>query len=199
MEHPLASASDILTLIRRDAWMMRVLAAVRALALPDAWVGAGFVRSAVWDALHAYEERTPLPDVDVIYLDTTNTDEAREKEYDAMLRVAQPDVGWSSKNQARMHLLHGHAPYASSTEALANWTETATAIAVRLCEDGRLELTAPHGVDDLLTLIVRPTSRDVIDTFRARVAGKHWLDRWPRLRVVEDVLDPRPPSILTRE
>lgn len=33
---------------------------MKSLALPDWWIGAGFVRSKVWDMLHKYTKRTPL-------------------------------------------------------------------------------------------------------------------------------------------
>ncbi len=42
---------DILALVAGDAWMMGALEAVAALGLPDAWIGAGFLRGAVWDRL----------------------------------------------------------------------------------------------------------------------------------------------------
>jgi hypothetical protein len=48
----LKSESDIAAFIARQPPMMRVLRAVAAQRLPDGWVGAGFIRNAVWDALH---------------------------------------------------------------------------------------------------------------------------------------------------
>src|SRR3990167_2279381 len=62
---------DIIHIIREDEWMMSVLRIAEGLHLPDWWIGAGFVRSKVWDHLHGYKERTPLPDVDIIYFDKT--------------------------------------------------------------------------------------------------------------------------------
>ncbi len=70
----LKTDDDILALVAGDAWMMGALEAVAALGLPDAWIGAGFLRGAVWDRLHGYAERTPLGDIDVIYHDPGNLD-----------------------------------------------------------------------------------------------------------------------------
>jgi hypothetical protein len=46
---------------------MRCLRALRALDLPQGYIGAGFVRNAIWDELHARATPTPLNDIDVIY------------------------------------------------------------------------------------------------------------------------------------
>ena len=37
-------------------------------------------RSKIWDILHDFSERTPIPDIDVIYFDPTNIDELDGKE-----------------------------------------------------------------------------------------------------------------------
>lgn len=63
------SEEDILWLIREDKWMMELLKCAKSLNLPDWWICAGFVRSKIWDVLHGFNERTTLPDIDVIYYD----------------------------------------------------------------------------------------------------------------------------------
>lgn len=69
------SEADIIQLVQDDPWMMDILENARSLQLPDWWVCAGFVRSKVWDMIHNFEKRTPLPDVDVIYFDNSNLHE----------------------------------------------------------------------------------------------------------------------------
>lgn len=71
---------------------------VSTLQLPDCWVCAGFVRSKVWDVLHAYTSRTPLPDIDVIYYDPVDVDETIEKALDEKLQELRPGLPWSTKN-----------------------------------------------------------------------------------------------------
>ncbi|MGO4714542.1 nucleotidyltransferase family protein [Bradyrhizobium sp. 2TAF24] len=182
------SADDIAALIAREPRMMALLDAVARLHLPDSWIGAGFVRNAVWDVLH---DRPPdcarLNDVDVVFFDRADQRRAREQAIEADLARECPGVPWSVRNQARMHLRNGDGPYADTAEAVARWPETATAVAARLI-GGRVELLAPHGVDDLLRLIVRPTpafaSRRAV--FEARLHAKDWFGRWPRLTAVRD-------------
>ena len=44
-------------LLLNDPVRMNALYAVQALELSDGWIGAGFVRDAVWDHLHGYGQR----------------------------------------------------------------------------------------------------------------------------------------------
>ena len=164
--------------------MMAMLRAVEALHLPDAWIGAGFVRNAVWDVLH---RRTPdvegLADIDVVYFDTIDISPERECAIEQTLGGG----AWSVRNQACMHLRNGDAPYRDTADAVAHWLETATAVAVRT-RKGVVELLAPYGVEDLLGLVVRPTPiaaarPEKMDQFRQRAQEKRWMERWPKLRL----------------
>jgi len=164
---------------------MSVLRTVRALALPDWAIGAGFVRNAVWDRLHGFAESTPLDDVDVLYFDRTDQSKAAERAFEAQLAAAMPTVPWSVRNQARMHLRNGDRPYADTEDALRYWLETATCVAVRLERDDSLTVIAPYGLDDLLGLRSSPTprGRERHDAYRARMREKNWPARWPRVHV----------------
>ena len=177
----------ILKVIEGDTWMMEVLRAARSVNLPDWMIGAGFVRNKIWDYLHGYERReVPTSDIDLIYYDPNNLEEAKEKEIDGILKW-KLNANWSTKNQARMHGNHNkREPYKNSFEALSEWVETPTCVAVKLEGDGKLTLLAPHGIDDLVNLIVRPTPafKDKLETFWGRVNGKEWQKKWPRLKIV---------------
>lgn len=182
----MGALAEIADLLNRDETACRLLAQAEGLKLPDCWIGAGFVRNAVWDALHGIGSAcATLPDIDVIYFDVSDVRQERDVAIEQRLQALSPDQVWSVKNQARMHLRNGDAPYRDSTDAVAHWPETATAIAARSI-DGRIELTAPHGVEDLLGLVVRPTSAFAakMDVYRDRVRAKNWLDRWPRLTIL---------------
>lgn len=77
--------------------MMEILRITKSLNLPDWWVCAGFVRSKIWDVLHDFSERTPLPDVDVVFYDPTNLNETYEKELEKKLKYRRLDIPWSVK------------------------------------------------------------------------------------------------------
>ncbi len=174
--------------LRRDPWRMDVLRTVRALGLPDWAVGAGFVRAGVWDRRFGKARPTPLGDVDVIYFDPAETGRKREAAVEAGLAARRPDVPWSVRNQARMHLRNGDPAYDDTCQAIAFWLETATCVAVRLEPDDTLTVLAPHGLDDLMEGLVRatPAGRRKRADFEKRLAEKNWPGRWPRLRVVRD-------------
>lgn len=64
--------THVQALLNADARRWQILQQVRDLRLPDCWVAAGFIRSAVWDHLHGHVP-SPLPtDIDVIWLDSDN-------------------------------------------------------------------------------------------------------------------------------
>ncbi len=163
-----------------------MLHALARLDLPDAWIAAGAVRNAVWDMLHAYPDATPLADVDVIWFDASHASEAQDRGLEQRLGELLAGLRWSVKNQARMHLRNGDAPYLNCLDAMRSWPETATCVAARLARDGTIELCSAHGFDDLLGCILRPTQHfatDRIAVFHERIAGKRWQQIWPRLAV----------------
>jgi uncharacterized protein len=171
-------------LLARDRFRLELLDLVRTLDLPDSWIGAGFVRNAVWDHLHGHPPSKPGGDVDVIWFDADNVDESADRKFENQLRGARPDIAWSVKNQARMHIRNGDEPYASAVDAMRFWPETATAIAARLVYDGLVEIAAPLGLDDLVELKLHPTTRFEIekrDIFERRVRSKRWLQSYPML------------------
>ncbi len=185
----MSSARDerkVLELIAADPWRMTVLRTVRGLALPDWAVGAGFVRSCVWDWLSGHAAMTMPTDIDVLYHDRDDLSPERETALERRLNAIMP-AAWSVTNQARMHIDNGDAPYGSTHDALRHWLETPTCIAARLSGDDALELLAPWGTDDLFAMTVRPTSsgREKIDVYRRRMAEKSWPARWARVRIVD--------------
>jgi hypothetical protein len=140
-------------------WFMQALVAVRELGLPSWCIGAGAVRNMVWDKLHGHSTPSSLADIDVT-------------------------------NQAGVHqwfeTSFGHAvpPLHSLEEAVASWPEYATAVGVWLSDEGSIEVIAPHGLDDLFSLVIRRNPvRVSLDTYRQRVAQKNYTQRWPSVRV----------------
>lgn len=164
--------------------MMEILRTVKGLNLPDWWIGAGFIRSKVWDILHDYTNRTPIPDIDVIYLNR-NEPIQEELSYESKLKILRPDINWSVKNQAKMHVRHNDKPYKTSSQALAQWVETATCIGCRLTKNNKVIITAPQGIKDLVGFILRPIHPSKnLNLFYERIKKKKWLEKWPKLKVV---------------
>ncbi|MCA1063844.1 nucleotidyltransferase family protein [Rossellomorea sp. AcN35-11] len=184
----LRNKEDIVSLIQQDDRMMEIMEAAGKLDLPDWWICAGFVRSKIWDTLHGFEERTLIPDVDVIYFDNTQVDEKTEKRLEAELKAILPDVPWSVKNQARMHRINDIPPYHSCEDAISKFPETATALGVKVDKTNNLILTAPWGVEDVVQLQLKPTPFFQETTERAaiyetRIMKKKWKSIWHKIDV----------------
>ncbi|MEL6709023.1 MAG: nucleotidyltransferase family protein [Pseudomonadota bacterium] len=181
-------AARVAEILRTDPLRWRLLGLVADLGLHDGWISAGFVRNAVWDALHHRAPGEPAGDVDVIWFDPERPEAERDRDMELQLQRAEPGIDWSVKNQARMHIRNGDAPYASATDAMRFWPETATAVAARRTANGECEIAAPLGLDDLMGLIARPAGEFVHrkrSIFDQRIAQKRWVDLWPRLTVAE--------------
>lgn len=174
-------------LLRRDPRRWQALGLVEALGLPQGCIGAGFVRNLVWDTGHGTARDCQEEDVDVLFYDPSNIDAAYDTEIEATLRDRAPDLNWSVKNQARMHLRNNEPPYTSVEDAMRFWPETATAVAA-MRSGADCSLIAPFGLYDLGNLILRPTSAapHKIAAFHARIIAKKWLERWPKVRLVVD-------------
>ena len=175
---------ELTNILLPDVNRMRALRAVKSLNLPDCWIGAGFVRDAVWDRLHGYTVCRPKGDVDVVWFDRRQIE--IDKEIEKTLTTLADDFTWSVKNQARMHLRNADAAYHTVSDAMQFWPETSTAVAVRLIHSNTLEINAPLGLADLFALKLCPTSAFKTkrqDIFQRRIANKRWLIRYPHLKL----------------
>ena len=166
-----------------DEFRMDLLRTLKSLELKEGCIGAGFVRNMVWDKAH--DIQSPLSDVDVLHFDSSDISKETDLLFEEQLKQLRPDVNWSVKNQARMHLWHGHSPYDSINEAISNWAETATAIAVKLTDKNQIEIIAPYGLRDLFDLALRPTPLIPIEVFIKRVKEKKWTTKYPQLSILQ--------------
>ncbi|WP_240478624.1 nucleotidyltransferase family protein [Pseudomonas cremoricolorata] len=174
------------SIIRNDPLRWRLLGVVNALQLPDCWIGAGFVRNAVWDHLHGRTSSPIVTDVDVIWFDADACSAETDRALERTLQAIEPGVKWSVKNQARMHLNNGDAAYLNVNDAMGHWPETATAVAVRRSEEDHCEVAAPFALDDLFELKIRPAgdfAAAKATIFQQRLNDKGWLITWPLLTV----------------
>lgn len=157
----------------------------------DLWLGGGCIRNKVWDVLHHFSDWTTLEDVDVVYFDGHDTSKVADVGICCLLHAVAPQVAWSVKNQARMHVVTGEPPCRSFEDAIEKWPETATAMAAKFDDNDKLELLAPHGVTDLFDLKVRPTPyfKKMPEKYEARLEKKRWKKHWHKLDI-EHILEP---------
>lgn len=175
-------------MVRSSPALMELLDTARRLELASWCIGAGAVRSMVWDRLHGFAAPTRYDDVDVVYYDG-DAAPAQDAALLERLRSLQPGVCWEVTNQATVHhwfLDQGAqvAPLGSLAEGIATWPEYATCVGVSLGSGGEINVIAPHGLDDLFQLRVRHNPvRASAAVFTERVSTKRFTERWPMLTI----------------
>jgi len=183
----ITTEEHITRLLQNDPWRMKVLHAAASLSLPDWWIGAGFLRNIVWDAIEG-NVPSPTRDVDLVYFDRNDTAPETDWAYDEQMKAKFPFADWEIRNQARMHYVNNFAPYTSTKDGIAHWVETATCVAVRI-DAGKLRYLFCYGTEDLFGLIARPVScfrtPELLPTFYERIEKKRWREKWPHLQVVD--------------
>lgn len=153
---------------------------------PEIWLGGGAVRNFVWDMLTG--SSTKFDDFDVVFYENIEADsdcKVREVEFENKLHSLLPNVlNISVRNQARMHF-ETHEPARSSlVDAISNWPETATAIAVRILPNEDIEIIAPYGFDDLFNFVIKATPYHKLhpEKFEERRLRKNWVSIWPQIK-----------------
>lgn len=175
---------QILAWIEQDPLRMRALREAQKLGLNDWCLAAGFVRNLVWDRLHQRSDNSPLNDIDVVHFNSQDLSPETDRQYEKQLETLAPDLPWSVKNQARMHLKYSREPYTSTCDAMSYWVEIETAVGVRLNADNQLELVAPLGIDSLFTFTISANPKHGIpEVLQQRARDKRWTERWPQLAI----------------
>lgn len=179
------SEAELARIVQADEWMMKVLKAAQKLALPDWWIGAGFLRNKVWNVIEG-KSAEPTRDVDLVYFNAEDAVPETDWAYDERLKHDYPFAEWEVRNQARMHYVNNLAPFTSTGDGIAHWTETATCVAVKL-EGAAVRFLFCYGTEDLFGLVVRPTpyvvGTELMKLFHERLEKKRWREKWPDLRV----------------
>lgn len=176
-----------LCIVKKDEELVNLLKIVKNLNLSDSFIAAGAIRNLIWDSLHNYKKRTPLSDVDVVYFDSSDITPEKDLRIWEKLSKIEPNVNWNVFNQARSHIKNksGNQVY-STQEGIAYWSETSTCIGVRLNEDNSFSICAPHGISDLMNLIVRPIPEPYqdLELYNKRISEKNWKKTWPKLQII---------------
>lgn len=135
----------LIDMVRSSTCLMAALMAVRSLGLNSWCIGAGAVRSLVWDALHGFETPSVLEDVDVVHFDRKALGPEQDAYLENRLRAIMPTVQWEVTNQATVHqwfasnLGQVAHPLGSLEEGVATWPEFATVRASREAQPDQSE------------------------------------------------------------
>jgi hypothetical protein len=172
--------------------VMTILATVRDLGLPDAWLVSGGIYQTVWNVMTGRPHFHGIKDFDVIYFD--GTDLSYEAE-DAVIRrvdAALPELAGllEVRNQARVHLWYEqrfgrpYRPLDCAMDSLTTYAARTHAVAARLGADDRLVLNAPFGLANLFAMRLVPNYVQANEQTYAE-KGARMKALWPELEVVD--------------
>ena len=159
------------------------------LGIPDCYVSAGCINQTVFNYLHGYEIDFGIGDYDVVYYDTDTSYEAEDVIIKRINSKAK-DLGLNLdiKNQARVPLWYKDKfgreieEYSCVEEAINRWGTTVTCIGVKM-HNGKIDVYAPYGLNDLFGMILRPNKIQFIKEHYDLKTNK-WKEKWPLLTVM---------------
>jgi hypothetical protein len=189
---PVTGQLDALhTALSRNDVLLEVLARARTLDLPGWYLTAGCLFQTVWNVVTGRPPAEGIKDYDLFYFDGTALSWAAEdKAIHAGAEVfgdLPADV--EIRNEARVHLWYEDhfgvpcAPHTSTEAAIDSFAATTCCLGIRLEDDDRWRVYAPHGLADVFNLVVRPNPvlapRAVYEQKTRR-----WQEQWPELTVL---------------
>jgi hypothetical protein len=152
------------TIMRADPDLMQLLWHLRSIRLPQWRLVAGCLYQTVWNVLTGRPHGTGIKDYDLIYFDKDDLSwEAEDAVIQRVAAATRDCLGpVEVRNQARVHLWFetrfgcAYPQLACADEALRYYASVVHAVGVRLEDDGRLDIAAPFGLDDLFAMVIRP-------------------------------------------
>ena len=144
----------------------------------------------VWNELTGRAPGAGIRDADFFYFDDDTSWEAE----DAVIRAgaglfADLPIPVEIRNEARVHLWYAERfgtpapPFRDCADAIDSFAAVCCCYGVTIGPDGEPRVYAPHGYDDLFSMVVRPNRRlaprHVYETKAAR-----WQRQWPELTVL---------------
>jgi hypothetical protein len=151
-------------MIRADPQLMRILRVACEFDLPRWRLVAGCLYQTVWNELTGRPRGTGINDYDLIYFEGSDLSEETESAMELRVRELLPGLPApvEVRNQARVHLWfedHFGIPYpplSSPEEAIERYASATHAVGVRLTEEGKIDVFAPFGLEDIFSMVIRP-------------------------------------------
>lgn len=155
------------------------------------YLGAGCVCQTVWNYLSGKKLTEGINDYDLIYYDPTDTSYEAEDVYIQKGKELFKNlpVIVEIRNQARVHLWLENKSgkkidqLKSCEDAVNGWPTTATAIGVNKI-NGKINVYAPYGLNDLFGMVVRPNKPSTIKWVYEKKVEK-WTKKWPNLKIIQ--------------
>ncbi len=158
--------------------------------LANWYLGAGCLCQTVWNSLLNKEVAQGIDDYDLVYYDAKDITKKSETVQQKRIRNLFKDLPVKIEvvNEARVHLWFEKdfgkkiSQFKSAEDAINQWPTTATAIGVNRT-NGKINVYAPYGLNDLFGLVIRPNKPFVLRHVYERKVKK-WITKWPSLKVL---------------
>jgi uncharacterized protein len=174
-------------MIRSDPDLMALLHCLRDVALPRWRIVSGCLYQMVWNVLTGRPRGTGIQDIDIIYFDDADLSWKAE---DAAIKRVTARGPLQIRNQARVHIWYeqhfgvAYAPLRSADESLLRYPIIVQAVGARLEDDGRIDIVAPFGLEDVFGMVMRPSPTYAHPTtFAMKVDRARAI--WPEVTVVD--------------
>lgn len=177
--------------LSQNAVLLEVLERTASLDLPQWYLTAGCLFQTVWNVVTGRPAQQGIKDYDLFYFDTDLSWEAEDRVIQAGHNLfAGLGAEVEIRNEARVHLWYERKfgvacpPYESTEAAIDSFAATTCCLGIRLEQDRRWRIYAPHGLSDVFDLVIRPNPvlapRQVYEAKAAR-----WRQVWPELTVLD--------------
>ncbi len=189
----MTETEQLLQMLKKNKSVQFILEHAKELNMPNWYLGSGGIVQTVWNIKHGFDPEYGIKDYDLVYYDANNTSsEAQDvfiekgKELFKKIPVLVEIV-----NEARVYLWYrkefgyptDQEQYKSVEDAISVWPTTATAIGVRKNADGKFQVYAPFGLDDLMNMIVKANKPRITEkVYQDKV--DRWTKVWPNLKVI---------------
>ncbi len=180
---------ELIEIISQNHVIMDILKKTPALKMKDWYLGAGCISQTVWNFKSGFDLNNGISDYDLVYFDDSDTSYEGEDKYIQEGKKLFGDIPVEIRNQARVHLWYkdhfGNSidPHISVEDAISTWPTTATAVSVRIEEDGIFKVFAPFGLDNLLSMTVRANKVKITEEIYMKKVNR-WIKIWPNLIVI---------------
>ncbi len=177
--------------IREEPVLMAVLEGLGQEGLNDHLLVAGAIYNLAWNRLSGRPALAGVNDIDVFYFDPDTSWDAEDAVIRRLgARFAGLPLPVQVRNQARVHLwfpqkfgVSDFAPLGSAAEMLGRYASRTHSVGARLAADGRMEIVAPFGLDDIFSFRIVPNP--VLPNRAAHEAkGARAKSVWPEITVV---------------
>ena len=193
MPNDAALHQRFLALVLSNPINTAILERLPLLGVAQAWLVAGCLYDAVWNAHAGWPADHGVNDYDIFYFDPSDLSYAAEDRIIQRGRVLFADLGVTVeiRNQARVHLWYpirfgeNYPPSTSSKHAMSRFLLRCTCVGLRQAWGGGYDIHAPFGLADLFLGRLRPNLSVGSDATRQGKAASY-IARWPWLEFQDD-------------